>query len=59
MMEPSAIARLIKKATGETESTNVECLDGFFHKWDEIPRLQLSGCLLEHRQHFQPCPSSV
>ena len=55
-MEPSVIARLIKRVIGETESTNAECLDGFFRKWDEIPRLQLPGCISEHRQHFEPCP---
>lgn len=28
-MEPSVIARLIKRAVGETESTNAECLNVF------------------------------
>lgn len=49
-------ARLIKSTVGETESTNAECLDGFFHKWDEIPRLQLTGCLSEQDSTLSLAP---
>lgn len=58
VMEPSMTARPIKRAIAEAESTNTWMFGFFFHKWDEIPRLPLSGCLLEHRQHYKPCPWS-
>lgn len=48
VMEPSVIATLIKRAVGETESTSVQRLDGFFCKWDEISSLPLPEFLSEH-----------
>lgn len=37
-MEPSVIARLIKRAVGETESTNAARLDGFFPQVGRNPQ---------------------